>query len=124
MADERRSLADVLLALGNGSFHEEATEALSSLVKELARVAEASGGKPKGKLVLTINFQLDRGIMDVDPSVKVTQPATVRARTIMYPAPDGRLSKNDLRQGMLALEQARDVGHGKVRDIGDRQAAQ
>jgi hypothetical protein len=114
---QERSLAQVLKELGGGSFHREASEALATLVKEMWRVAEAAGGKPKGKLVLTLNLSLDRGIMDLDPSVKVTTPATIRARTIMYPGPDGRLSRNDFRQGALALENARDVSTAPVRDI-------
>lgn len=111
------SFAQMLRDLGGGSFHREATEALASLVKEMWRVAEATGGKPKGTFDLKIKFVLDRGIMDVDPAVKITAPATVRARTIMYPTPDGRLSRNDLRQGQLALEGARDVSTAPVRDI-------
>lgn len=111
------SLAEVLKQLAQGRFHDEATAALSGLVKEMMRVADISGGKPKGAFVLTIKMSLDRGILDLDPAVKVTAPATVRARTIMYPSPDGRLRRNDINQTALALSESRDVSTTDVRDI-------
>jgi hypothetical protein len=117
---QRASLSDLLLEISQGRFHEEATAALTQLVKEMNRVADVGGGKPKGKLVLTINFMMDRGIMEVDPGVKITTPATPRARVIMYTTPDGRLSKNDTRQGMLDLDTAKDVSTaGAVREVDD-----
>jgi hypothetical protein len=122
--NQKASLANVLVGLGQGRFHDEATEALQRLVKEMNRVAEAGGGKPKGKLVITLDLMLDRGIFELNPGVKVTTPATVRARTIMFSTPDGQLSKNDLRQGTLGLEGAKDVGFGEVKDFRAAQAGE
>lgn len=121
---QHASLANVLVGLGHGRFHEEATEALQKVVKEMNRVADSGGGKPKGKLVITLDLVLDRGIFELNPSIKITTPATVRARTIMYSTPDGQLSKNDTRQGMLGLEAPRDVGFGEVRDFKAAQAGE
>lgn len=108
------NFAEFIRSISSGAFHDEATEALKTVVREIVRVAEASGGKPKGKLVLTINMQMDRGVMDVNPDVKITTPSTVRARSIMYPTRDGGLSRTDQRQ--LALPGVRDA-MPDVRDI-------
>jgi len=121
MASDDLTFADLIRSLGSGRFHDEATEGLSMLVKEMTRVAESSGGKPKGQLTLTIKLQLDRGVMDLDPSITIKTPATVRARTLMYPSADGRLTRNDTRQGMLELEAAKDVS--TVTDIRSVNAA-
>ncbi len=111
------SLAEVLKAIAQGRFHDEATQALGALVKDMMRVADISGGKPKGTFVLTLKMSLDRGILELDPAVKVTAPATIRARTIMYPDKNGRLSRNDISQTQLALAESRDVSTTDVRDI-------
>lgn len=122
--EQDATIIDVLGGLGQGRFVEEATAKLRELVKEINRVAEVGGGKPKGKIILSLTLGLDRGIFDVEPSIKITTPATVRARTIMYSTPDGRLTKNDFRQGQLALEEAKDVStRAAVRDVRDFRAA-
>jgi hypothetical protein len=114
---EKYSLADQLKTLGAGRFDEEATQAVRELVRAMTRVAETSGGKPKGQIVITLKLQLDRGVFDMDPAIKVTTPATQRARTIFYAMPDGRLSKHDHRQTELALSGARDVSTADDRPI-------
>lgn len=119
-AQASASLTEVLEVLGQGRFVEEATAQLRGLVKEMNRVAEIGGGKPKGKLTITLSLGLDRGIFDLEPSIKITTPASVRARTIMYSTADGQLSKNDTRQGFLPLAEAKDVStRGAVRDVRD-----
>jgi hypothetical protein len=63
------TFANMLVGLGQGRFHDEATEALQTLVKEMNRVAD-SGGKPKGKLTVTLALKLDRGVFELDPSIR------------------------------------------------------
>lgn len=121
--EDRDTILDTLHGIAQGRFVREVTEQMQALVKEMNRVAELGGGKPKGKLVLTLNLALDRGIMSVEPAIKITTPNPIRALTIMYPTADGRLTKNDTRQGMLALGEGKDVStRVDVRDIRERQA--
>ena len=100
--------SDFVRTMTRGALDEEATAEMQELVKEMTRIAETSGGKPKGKLVLTVNFSLDRGVMDVDAKVTIARPARVRARTIMYPQRDGSLSKEDESQGRLFAGEVKD----------------
>lgn len=124
--DQAASIVDVLTGLGGGRFVEEATAQLKTLVKEMNRVAESGGGKPKGKIVITLALGLDRGIFDLEPTVQVKPPSTVRARTIMYSGVDGRLSKNapPSNQHQLPLSEAKDVStRSDVRSVDFRRAA-
>lgn len=120
------TFADMLLGLAQGRFHEELTDEMRKLVKAMNRTLEVSGGKPKGKLVLTIDLMLDRGIYDLAANIRVTTPAPTRQRTVMYSTPDGALSKNDVRQMGLALTSPgrREVGFGETVDFRERQAGQ
>lgn len=92
------TFATMLARMNGGIIDEQATRELKKLVDELTQAARNTGGKPKGKLVLTINFKLDRGAMDVEAKTIMTGPAKELTRAIMYPTRDGLLSENDTRQ--------------------------
>jgi hypothetical protein len=122
-AGQDATIIDTLAGLLQGRFAEEATEQMRGLVKEMNRCAEVGGGKPKGKLVITINLHLDRGIYALEPSVKATSPSPARALTIMYSTPDGRLVKNapPSPQHSLPLSESKDVSTTTdVRDVPSR----
>jgi len=99
-----------LADFARGSLDDEITDQLTELVREMTRISETSGGKPKGKLTLSVEFVLDRGVMDVNPKLNVTRPTPLRARAVMYPTRDGGLSSQDESQHRLALS-------GEVRDV-------
>lgn len=110
--------SDFLPTIARGDVDRELTAQLRELVIEMQRVAENAGGKPKGKISLTIGFTLDRGVFEVDPRISVTKPSPIRARTVMYGTTDGRLTRQDERQGSFALESgAVKDGVPDVRDI-------
>lgn len=111
------SLANLLVELNQGRFHEEATEAQQKLVKEMTRVAASGRSKVKGTLTLKLNFTLDRGRFDVDPDVTTKAPAVLRAVQTLYAGPDGQLLKEDPAQYKLGVE-VRDPGFGQVKDFG------
>src|SRR5205807_359887 len=102
--------AGLIKDIGAGEFHEGATAKLKKLVATMKEVERNTGGKPKGKLTITFGLTLDRGVIDIDASVKVAEPSTVNGRTMRYGTEDGVLVKEDPRQGLLAL------GRGPVRD--------
>lgn len=122
MADqtEPRNLAELLQDISGGDFHNAATNKLTDLVATMKEVERNQGGKPKGRLTITLSLELDRGMIEIDGSVKVSEPSTVNGRTFMYGNPDGTLVKEDPRQHALAL------GAGESRDgvpdIRERQA--
>lgn len=128
MADtETENLADLLKEMSGGEFHESATKRLEKLVQTLHERVRNGGGKPKGKLTLVLTFKLDRGVIEIEGDVKVTEPATVHGRDFRYGTDDGRLVKEDPRNLTLALEsprQPRDATPDRrnVRDIRERAA--
>ena len=122
MPPTNEGFAETLRTINGGDFEAEATEALRELVQRIQHVAEHGGGKPKGKIVVALTIKQDRGIMEIEPDIKVVTPGLVRNRTIMYGTPDGRLVANDPRQTSLALGPAKDVSTRSVVDIRQAQA--
>lgn len=102
-----------------GGFNQEVTDAMAQVVREINRVFAAGGNaKPKGKITIAIAMTLDRGVMDINPDVKISLPAVVRSRTIRYPLSDGRLSETDPRQlELLNAGEKGDVRSVAVTDI-------
>lgn len=112
------SFSEFLAHIARGAVDAELTNQLKELVVEMQRVEVTAGGKPKGKVSIVIGFSLDRGVFEIDPRISVTKPSPIRARTVMYGTRDGRLTKQDERQGEFALP-AGEVKDGMpdVRDI-------
>jgi hypothetical protein len=73
--------------------------------------ARAHGGKPKGKLTVSLALRLDDGIVEVVPAVKAEPPKAPRRRTILYPQADGSLTPNNTKQLDMEFEKgpARDA---------------
>jgi hypothetical protein len=92
------SFAEIISQVSHGAINDEATNELKALVAEMMRCARDVGGKPKGKIVVTLSLALEKGIFDVYGSVKAQMPAKVQPRAILYAAKNGLLSENDQRQ--------------------------
>lgn len=87
----------------DGQLQADLTKALSELVATISNEAADRGGKPKGKLTLSIALQLDHGAFDVVCDIKVAAPKCVRARSIFFATPDNNLTREHPRQQMLPL---------------------
>jgi hypothetical protein len=123
MDAEVLDLADLLRSISGGDFHDDATNKLVKLVATMRNVAQNTGGAAKGKLVITVTAKLDRGMFDIDADMKVTEPATVRGRTVLWSNENGELVRQDPRQTTLALSApVKDGTPPVVRDIRERQA--
>jgi hypothetical protein len=105
------SLSNLLRTIGSGQFHEDATMAMQSLIREMERVSRATGGTPKGQLVITMKFKQDRGIMEIEPTFRLTSPSPTRARSILFLDGKGNLSRHNNDQRSLPLDEKR------VRDV-------
>lgn len=114
----------LLGTLEDGRLVQDVTDQLRELVGAMQRHAVQTGGKPTGRLTLTLNLKLDSGIFEVQASSAVVQPKPIRGRSILYGTRDGLLSPNNPRQlefGLGAAGPVRDVATpaaGEVRRLG------
>lgn len=98
-----RSAARIIESLADGETHHELTEAVRDAVARLHDVRAEAGGKPKAKLVLTLDLVLDGDSIDVTGEVKATLPKVKRKRTVFYATPDNLLTRRNPRQAELPL---------------------
>lgn len=104
---ETNDLAALVKDINGGEFHQGATKAMKTLVASLKDVERNLGGTPKGKLIIAFDLKLEKGIIDIRASVKVTEPSSIAGRTMRYGTEDGVLLKEDPRQHILGLTDGR-----------------
>lgn len=118
VAPQRETFCRQLGTMARGQFDDEVTAAVRDLVREMTQVAESGGNsKPKAKVVITVDFSLDRGMMDVAADFAVKPPKKVRGRTILYPSATGQLLPHDPQQLALDVPSARDAAVDGARNV-------
>jgi hypothetical protein len=92
-----RPFADFLRAIEGGELIEDLADQLRELQAALSE-RSATHDKAKGKLVLTINFTHEKGLVMVSADVATKQPKVVRGSTAMWLSPGNNLVGSDPRQ--------------------------
>lgn len=95
-----RSFGVFLAELEDGRLHGDLSSALRDLVASLEE-ASARGGKPRGKLSVTMNFALDDGIVECTADYAVKAPKLARGRSIFWVTPDNNLTRRNPAQADL-----------------------
>lgn len=113
-----KSFAAFLNMLEDGKTHSDLSEHLRELNAAMNNAVLDRGGKAKGKLTLEVEFMLDKGVFEIQPSIKVKLPETKRNRTIAWSTPGNNFTPHNPRQ-MNLFERPREVsayGRGEVRE--------
>ena len=105
---EIRSFSTLVAQLEDGALHQELTKEVIDLVANLQDHARDQGGKPKGKITLTIDLKYADGMFDVQSDFKIASPKATRRRTVLWATPDNNLSRANPRQQELPLRTVAD----------------
>lgn len=103
MTDIVRTFSAFLGEVDEGRLQADLTNEMTDLVAAMSNHAAEFGGKPKGKIVITLDLKLDGGVFEVAGEVKTTKPKTARARSIFWATPENHLSRMNPRQQQLPL---------------------
>lgn len=102
--DKYLNFSQFLTGVNDGSFHEELTDKLRDLVAKMSDAFQENGGNQTGSISIKLGFKLEKGgVFEIVPDAKVTEPATVRGKTVCWATPDNFLTKVNPRQGKLPL---------------------
>jgi hypothetical protein len=103
-----RSFARFIENVGDGDFHQDASDALFELGKAIQDLALRTESKVKGKLTLTIDMSCDaRGVVGVNVDVVTKKPKAKRAPAQAWITKHGNVVFEHPRQTKLPL---REVG--------------
>lgn len=120
-----RSFARFFEGIGEGDFHQEASEKLFELNNKLQEHALRTDSRVKGKLTLTFDVSIDqRGIMGVSSDCTIKTPKVKRAPAQAWCTKGGNVSFENPRQATLPGV-LREVGGREIRqdDAGELRAA-
>jgi hypothetical protein len=92
-----RPFGIVLGQLEEGHFHDEASEELRKLAQKLREHSESNGGA-KGKLIITLDLQVDKGLLLIVPNIEVKAPKARRKSSVMWITEAGNLSPENPKQ--------------------------
>lgn len=98
--ESTRPLNFVLAQLEDGSFHDEASEELRKLSLKLKEHAE-NNATAKGKLVITLDLVVDKGLLLIVPNLEVKSPRARRKSSVMWISEQGNLSTDNPKQPSL-----------------------
>ena len=111
------SFGDFVRFQEDGQLDAELAEALRNLASDMMNNAIESGGKAKGKMVLTFDFALEGRVFAIAAKYKVDVPEAKRPRSVMWSTEDGRFTPSNPQQGQLFG--VREVsGPASFRDVG------
>lgn len=97
-----RPFTDLLREHGNGTTHDDLSDALQELVAKVAEHQKA------GKLTFTISIKpagRDSGALEVGADIKLALPKAAPAVSIFFVSPANNLVRQDPRQAALELKE-------------------
>ena len=115
---------DTLRMLDGGTISEKLSEKLRDLNADLSTHA-ASHSKAKGKLVLTLDFTHEKGLVMVVADITVKQPKEKEAPTALFLTPGNNLARTDPRQLEMgvrgAVDRLRGLGAEVTANVSERE---
>lgn len=109
-----KSFTHFLSMLEDGQLNSELSTELQELCKEMEDHSRNYGSKAKGKVSITIDFALEKGIFEIFSKFKITKPETPRIRSIAWSDANGNFTPHNPRQQDMFKDVSTDK---KVRKI-------
>ena len=110
------TLGDFVRSVEDGQFDADVFGKLRDLNAALSDHAHHNGGKAKGKLVLSFDFNQDGGVTEIKSALKVTMPEERRPKSVMWLTEDNRPTRTRPNQRELFGIRDASAPAGRVRD--------
>jgi hypothetical protein len=108
MSIPARTFVQFLGELEDGDLTRNLTEAVQDLVGDLEDVRHNQGGKPSGKVTITIDLTDEDGVIEAKSNFVVTKPKRKRSRSLFYPTAENFLTRENPRQQRLPFQDVND----------------
>ena len=117
--DDLPQFYEVIQRMREGELNDKLTEATQGMMRHLLDRQRDIGGKPEGKLVLTMKYTLDDGMLDLRATFAVTTPKVPVTRGVFYVKSDGSLTTLNPAQRSLPFGVTRDAAAHprRLRDV-------
>lgn len=110
------TLGEFVRSVEDGQFDADVFDKLRDLNAALCEHAQHNGGKAKGKLTLTFDFNQDGGVTEIKSAFKVVMPEERRPKSVMWLTEDNRPTRTRPNQRELFGIRDASAPAGRVRD--------
>lgn len=102
-APKKMDFAETLASLERGDVVADLTIAQSEVVRALVQAVGARGGRPKGKVTLTMTYSYDGTLLEMLPTIAIAKPKSVRNRAVMFVTDGDQVTLQNPTQRELGL---------------------
>lgn len=102
-ATDLRTFGALLAALEGGRLEGDLTTSMKDLLKAMHDVAGGAPNLVKGELVLKVKFAMEDGTLEIEGDVTTKAPKFIRQKSIMWPTPEGFLTRRNPSQPEFAF---------------------
>ncbi|MCW4589703.1 hypothetical protein NO263_03815, partial [Gluconacetobacter entanii] len=111
------SFSQLVAQVEDGQFNHDAGNAIQDLVAAMSDAAMSKNGRSKGKIAITIGFELEGGVITTTTDFKVTKPRMARAKSVFWATPENHLTRRNPRQQEMELNCPGFCGDGTTREV-------
>lgn len=114
-----KSFGVILAQLEGGAFNDQLSREVQGLIADMSDHAKVYGGSAKGKISLSIDVTLDKGVFEISAEKKITAPKERKSKSIFWADKDNNLTEENPRQRRFDFN-----GGDNVEAIGKRANAE
>lgn len=97
-SNQPKSFAVVLANLEDGAFNDQLSREVQGLIADMSDHAAVYGGSSRGKISLSIDLVLDKGVFEISAEKKITAPKERKSKSIFWADKDNNLTEENPRQ--------------------------
>lgn len=110
--EKPQSFAVFLATIDGGAFNDQLSREVQDLIGDMSNHAQVSGGVAKGKISITIDLSLEKGVFEIAADKKCTHPKERKTKSIFWADKNNNLTEENPRQSRLDLgDNVERMGH-------------
>lgn len=110
MPDNTKSFAVVLSSLDGGAFNDKLSRDVQNLIADMSDHAQISGGNARGKVAVTLDVKMEKGIIQITAESKITAPKEPKSVSIFWADKDNNLTEENPKQRRFEFENGNVAG--------------
>lgn len=92
------TFAQFFQTLEDGELHAQASDGLQRIAGDLSNHVRDYGGNSKGRMTITLDFDLKHGVFEITGGLTIKLPTPPRGKTVVWATPDNRFTPYNPRQ--------------------------
>lgn len=110
MTEKAKSFALTLAALDSGAFNDQLSREVQDLIGDMSNHAMTTGGHAKGKVSISMEISLDKGVFTISADKKISAPKEPKSNSIFWADKDNNLTEENPKQRRFDFDDGKVAG--------------